>query len=138
MCCACRRWILKEPAYIPISFVAYQSDRAKELCPEIESFDPAGEIVVMADNGAIYRGGKGWIMCLYALKNYREWALRMAQPALLPMAKKLCHVISKNRHTLSKLFRDHTDTELREELERLKAELCTTADCKITPKKLTH
>lgn len=130
MCCACRKWILKEPAYLPIRFVAYQSNRARELFPDIDSFDPAGEIIVLADTGAVYRGGKGWIMCLYALRNYREWALRMAQPALLPLAKKLCHLVSKNRHSLSVLFRDRNLREIQQNLETVKTDLCTNGTCK--------
>ena len=118
MCLACRRWIEKEPKYLAIDFVAYQSKRARTLCPELERFDPAGEIVVMADDGGIYRGGKGWIMCLDALKNYREWSLRLAQPGLLPVAKRVCHLVSTNRLTLSRFFRNGDLEEIKWELRR--------------------
>ena len=135
MCCACKRWIQNEPAYIPISFVSYQSEKAHRIFPDIDSYNPAGEILVMADDGALYRGGKGWIMCLYALVEYREWAMRLAQPALLPMAKKVCHAVSNNRHALSKLFRDRGDADLGHEPEGLKANLCTDGNCKIADRK---
>ena len=129
MCIACRRWIEKEPKYLAVDFVSYQSKRAREICPDLDRFDPAGEIVVMADDGGIYRGGKAWIMCLYALKGYREWALRLAQPSLLPVAKKLCHLISTNRLTLSKFLRNRGLEDLKRELAATPPPIPTGANC---------
>ena len=129
LCRACRRWIEREPKYFPIEFIAYQSNRAREVCPDLDAYDPAGEIVVLADTGAIYRGGKAWIMCLYALRNYREWALRLAQPGLLPMAKKFCHIISDNRRRLSILLPNRSEAEVRRELEALSTGLCASGIC---------
>ena len=45
------------------------------------------ELVVVDDSGGVYRNGSAWIMCLYALREYREWSLRLATPALFPLAR---------------------------------------------------
>ena len=45
-------------------------------------------------------------MCLWALENYRKHAQRLAHPALLPLAKAVCELLSRNRFLLSDaLFR---------------------------------
>ena len=36
----------------------------------------------MSDQGAVYRNGSAWIMCLFALEAYRDWANRLAHPLL--------------------------------------------------------
>ena len=105
LCAACRAWLSAQPQWEPLRFVAYQSAEARQLCPRLEEFDPAREIVVMADGGQIYTGGAAWVMCLWALPAYREWAIRLAHPRLLPLAKKFCHLVSENRLRLSQLLR---------------------------------
>ncbi len=104
MCRAARKWIEGQPKYVNIEFTAYQSPEAESICPGIGKLRPDREIVVMADNGAVYQGGTAWIMCLWALGARREMSMRLASPMLLPLAKKICHLVSRNRLKLSKLF----------------------------------
>ena len=42
-----------------------------------------------------------WTICLWALENYREHAQRLAHPVLLPLAKAICELLSRNRFFLS-------------------------------------
>ena len=105
LCARCREWVEGQPAYVTLIFVSFRSERARELCPEIELYEPDREIVVMADNGDIYQGGAAWVMCLWATRTYRVWAMRLASPALLPLAKKICHRISQKRLAISKFFK---------------------------------
>lgn len=110
LCAATRRWLEKQPKYIELRFLAYQSEEARITCPSLDTFDPGKEIVVMSDAGEIYQGGRAWIMCLYALRNYREWSQRLADPALLPLAGKFCRLVSRNRLALSHVFPKHPET----------------------------
>jgi hypothetical protein len=41
-------------------------------------------------------------MCLYALEEYRDWALRLASPLLLPLARQAFDTLSKNRRAISR------------------------------------
>jgi hypothetical protein len=41
-------------------------------------------------------------MCLYALRDYREWSQRLAHPALLPWARRVCELLSENRLQMSR------------------------------------
>jgi hypothetical protein len=59
---------MKQPALVPLSFVALQSDEAKLRFPGIETLRPNEQLLVISDDGAVYRGAHAWIMCLWALR----------------------------------------------------------------------
>ena len=132
LCRACRSWLEAQPKYFPVEFIAYQSRRAREVCPRLAELNPESEIVVMADNGQIYQGGSAWIMCLYALRRYRELSFKLAHPMLLPLAKKMCHVISKRRRTLSKLLPGASREQIARELIDAEGQgSCASGSCEI-------
>ena len=56
----------------------------------------------MDDEGGVYRNDDAWIMTLYALEQYRPWALRLASPALRPMARAAFEWLSLNRRSISR------------------------------------
>jgi hypothetical protein len=86
--------------------MAFQSDEAQRRFPGIDALKPDEQLLVISDEGAVYRGANAWIMSLWALENYREHAQRLAHPALLPLAKLVCELLSRNRFFLSDaLFR---------------------------------
>jgi predicted DCC family thiol-disulfide oxidoreductase YuxK len=106
LCVRCRNWLTKQPAFVPLSFVALQSDEAQRRFPGIEALKPNEQLLVISNDGSVYRGAYAWIMCLWALQNYREHAQRMAHPILLPFARIVCELLSRNRFFLSDaLFR---------------------------------
>ncbi|MCE0483615.1 MAG: DUF393 domain-containing protein [Methylacidiphilales bacterium] len=101
LCRRCREWLAAQPAYLELVFYPFQSEAARKFCPKLETLHPEERLVVLSDKGGIYAGERAWLMCLYALRNYREWAGRLAAPALRPLAQRLCILISHNRFTLS-------------------------------------
>ncbi len=106
LCVRCRNWLMKQAAFVPLVFIALQSDEARQRFPEIEKLRPNEQLLVISDDGSVYRGACAWIMCLWALQNYRKHALRLAHPILLPCAKIVCELLSRNRSFLSDaLFR---------------------------------
>ena len=40
LCRACRRWLQAQDKYFPVEFLAYQSRRARELCPQLSELNP--------------------------------------------------------------------------------------------------
>jgi len=131
LCAKCRGWLESQPLYVNLVFLPYQSYKAKKLCPEIDFYEPDKETVVMADNGDIYQGGAAWIMCLWATRTHREWGMRLASPALLPLAKKVCHLISGKRLTLSKLFGKVGDEEFAITVKEETLEPCDSGSCRV-------
>jgi predicted DCC family thiol-disulfide oxidoreductase YuxK len=101
LCRRCREWLASQPAYLELQFHPFQSEAARRLCPELPRFQPSERLIVLADNGAVYAGESAWLMCLYALRDYRRWSLRLASPALRPLAQRICVLVSHNRIKLS-------------------------------------
>ena len=105
-CGLCRRvqaWMVLQPAYFEIVFVPVNSDEARSLYPELNHSLTLTDLTVITDEGAVYFGPKAWIMCLWALRNYHAWSLRLSTPELLPTAKRVISMISENRYKLEGL-----------------------------------
>ncbi len=109
-CRRCRIWLGRQPSYLPLVFLPFQSPEAECRFPGLKDLHPEKEIVVISDDGAVWQGGAAWVTCLWALREYREWSLRLAHPALLPLARKICIAVSANRYALSKWLR-HDDRD---------------------------
>ncbi|MDP0489806.1 MAG: DCC1-like thiol-disulfide oxidoreductase family protein [Verrucomicrobiota bacterium JB023] len=129
MCCTFHEWINAQPRAYPIRFVPYQSDEAERIFPGIGQLDPAREMVVRTDTGAIHRGAEAWVFCLYSCANYRELAHRLAAPRLLPLAKKACNLLAANRHGLSKIFFRKKDREVAANLHQMPQATCESDLC---------
>jgi predicted DCC family thiol-disulfide oxidoreductase YuxK len=113
LCSRFRRWMLDQPAYVRLDFMPYDSEQARKRCPELSKLRADQEIVVMGDDGSLWQGAAAWVTCLWALREYREWSLRLATPGMLGLARKVVHWISSNRISLSHLLRLRGDDALR-------------------------
>src|SRR5260370_3746154 len=103
-CGLCRRlasWLATEPALIPLLPLAAQSAEAARLFP---GHAPGAELAVVSDQGAVWLGDHAWIMCLYALRNYRDWARKLSHPLLLPLAPHAYPALSTHPSTLSRFM----------------------------------
>ncbi|MEO6036619.1 MAG: DCC1-like thiol-disulfide oxidoreductase family protein [Verrucomicrobiota bacterium] len=123
-CRRCRHWMEGQPSFLEIVFIAAGSAEAQCRFPGIEKFGTRNELTVISDGGAVYQGGSAFIMCLYALVDFREWSLRLARPSLLPFARQAFEIISNNRAGFSKWFRASTDEEMSRALEKTPPPLC--------------
>ena len=114
LCVRCRNWLVKQSAFVPLVFIALQSNEAKQRFPGLDALKPNEQLLVISNGGAVYRGACAWIMCLWALRNYREHAERLAHPTLVPFARSVCELLSRNRFFLSNvLFRQDAETAAR-------------------------
>ena len=66
----------------------------------------------MGDDGSLWQGAAAWVTCLWALREYREWSLRLASPGMQQIARRVVHWISSNRISLSHLMRLRSDDAL--------------------------
>ena len=110
-CISCRHWLEEQPKLLDLDFVAARSPEAARRFPDLE---PGNEedLVVVSDEGGIYRGARAFIMCLYALEEYREWSLRLSRPGLLPLARRAFELVSRNRKGLSGFLRLAADEKV--------------------------
>ena len=111
-CRRCRNWLEAQPAFLELNFIPARSAEARCRFPGIEAYEAANELMVISDEGAVYQGPNAFIMCLYALVDFREWSVRLSRPALLPFARQMFEIISNNRAGFSKWLRATTDDEM--------------------------
>jgi len=97
LCCRARYWLVAQPKYVPLEFIGAGTDRAQQRFPELDPQDTLDNLVVVDSAGAVYRGPKAWLICLWALRRYRSWALTIGSPALLPSARRFIDWVSRHR-----------------------------------------
>ena len=104
MCCTFQEWVMRLKRSFGVEFVAYQSARAEEIFPGVGELDPDRDMIVRTNEGEIFRGAEGWVLCMLSCGSYEKWANRLASPGLLPVAKKTCNLIAANRLGISKIL----------------------------------
>ena len=116
LCSAIRGWMLDQRASYEIEIVAAGTERAHRMFPTVDT--SGEELVVVTDEGAVYRGDGAFIICLYALDAYRAWSYRLASPVLRPLARRAFEMLSKNRKKISDLLALASDEVIARELDR--------------------
>jgi len=119
MCCTFIEWLnaQEKNGGCEVVCLDYRGDGAREVFPDLAEFHPEKEMVVRVNGVEVYQGGEGWVCCLWSCAKYKEVAERVNGSVLLPMAKKMCHLISRNRFAVSKLFFRKKHAEIAREIE---------------------
>jgi len=106
LCLRCRHWLAQQPKYLTMRFVAQGTADAGRRFPKLNVGDPGSveDLIVVTDDGKVYRNTRAWIMCFYALREYRPLAFRLSHPALMPLARRAYQAIANNRMWLSRWF----------------------------------
>lgn len=103
LCQRARAWLERQPKYVPLEFVPAGSEEARRRFPGLDSKKTLADLTVVGPAGEVYVGAKGWVMCLWALKNYRSAALRLSSPEMMPVARRLIAWVSRNRFRIGAL-----------------------------------
>src|SRR3954447_21437963 len=127
LCRLARQWLDRQEKLVELEFLAAGSYAATLRFPRFADTDRPEDLIVVSDEGGVYRGGHAWIMCLYALEDYREWAERLSSPALLPMARQGFALLSKQRGAISRWLGLASEHEIIEALGRVQAPACEIA-----------
>ncbi|HMZ82505.1 MAG TPA: DCC1-like thiol-disulfide oxidoreductase family protein [Acidobacteriota bacterium] len=98
LCTSIRTWLEKQPKYIEMLFVPAASEFARRRFPDLNHRATLQDLTVVSDKGDVYYGAKGWLMCLWALREYRHWSLKLSAPEYLPTVRRFVSMISRNRH----------------------------------------
>jgi predicted DCC family thiol-disulfide oxidoreductase YuxK len=123
-CVKCRWWLVNQPKFVAMDFLPAGGPEAARRFPELAGEDTAEELTVVDDEGGVYRGTRAWILCLWALRDYREWSLRLATPGLLPFARGAFALVSASRKKLSSWLRLATEAEIARELRTSEPPRC--------------
>jgi predicted DCC family thiol-disulfide oxidoreductase YuxK len=114
LCTWAKDWILRQPSLVRLRFVAAGSSEARAAYPQL----PPGELAVVADTGEVWLGNRAWIVCLWALRAYRDLAFRLTSPGLLRFAQEAFSAVSRNRLALARLLKLRSERELEEVLRK--------------------
>ncbi len=127
LCSWARRWLAQQPAHLQLVFIPAGSALAARLFPGLERpGESVEELVVVSDEGGVYHEGNAWIMCLFALEEYRDWANRLAHPLLRPLARQAFTLLSGQRSRISRWLKLASEREIAEALSRVSAPACAT------------
>jgi predicted DCC family thiol-disulfide oxidoreductase YuxK len=97
LCARFKAWLAAQPSYLELEFVAAGSEEARRRFPALDHAGTLKELTVVSDTGDVYVDAGAWVICLWALPEYRAWALRLGSPDLLPLARRAVLWISQNR-----------------------------------------
>ncbi len=128
LCARFRQWLTQQPKFVPLVFIPLQDATLEERFPGVRAQHPEREILVIDERGQFYRGPQAWVMCLWALKRYRELSLRLAAPELLPVVQKVCTLVSSHRLRLSQVLGLH-DQQLVQRVSSVVGPSCDSQQC---------
>ena len=103
LCIRCRHWLETQPTYVDVTFLAAGSPEARADLAALQPWLGA-ELVVVSDRGEVWLGAAGFLVCLWATRDYREWSYRLSGPALAPLAERFFHMVSSRRSAISQLL----------------------------------
>jgi predicted DCC family thiol-disulfide oxidoreductase YuxK len=90
--------------WVTLEFLPAGSAEAVRRYPSLAPAGRPEELIVVGDDGSVYREDAAYLMCLYALRDYREWSLRLADPARRPLARQAFTWLARHRATLSRFL----------------------------------
>jgi len=124
LCCRLKDWLRGERSWIGLEAIAAGSPTARKLFPQIEQIAGQNDLAVISDEGAVYLNDRAWVMVLYALEEYRDWAARLTHPLLMPLARQAYAALSRNRHILSRWLSSTNPEQIAAELRNVVLERC--------------
>ena len=122
LCTEVQDWLRKQPSHLDLQVLPSNSDEVRRRFPGL----PSGELAVVSDRGEVWLGDNAFIVCLWALRDYRGWAQRFASSLLRPMARQAFEAVSHNRRNLSKLLGLKSEVELKKQLSEVDIPPCPT------------
>jgi len=124
LCCRLRDWLMEQRSWIGLEAIPAGSPTARKMFPELEQIAGQNDLAVISDEGAVYLNDRAWIMVLYALEEYRDWAARLTHPLLMPLARQAYAALSRNRHALSRWLSSTEPEAIAAELRNVMLEPC--------------
>ena len=95
LCRQARRWLERQPKHVPMAFVP--AAEAPWRFPQLDAERVRSDVTVVSERGEIYYGAKAWLMCLWALRDYRSMSLSVSTPERMVLARRFVVWVSRNR-----------------------------------------
>jgi len=101
VCVRCQEFLAGQPAFVELELLASDSREARERYGDVPWLGE--ELVVASDAGEVWIGPAAFLLCLWALRAYREWSYRLSGDLLAPLAERFFVVLSSNRRRIARL-----------------------------------
>ena len=75
LCQRLKDWLLHHQSWLALKMLPAGSEQVRQMFPGLEQIASSDDLVVISDEGEVYLNDHAWIMCLYALDEYREWVI---------------------------------------------------------------
>lgn len=115
-CRRCRDWLASQPVLVEMELLGAGTAEARRRFPDAKL--RGSELVVIDDRGQRWTGPDAFVMCLWATARYRNWAYRVSQPGMAPMAEAFFRQLSKRRDTFSEWLQDEPACEACDDLDQ--------------------
>ncbi|MFI2759732.1 thiol-disulfide oxidoreductase DCC family protein [Streptomyces echinatus] len=99
LCTHLRDWLARQSQLVPLELLPAGSAAARARFPRLGHADTLDEVTVIGDAGQVYRGSRAWIVVLWALREHRPLAHRLAAPAGAKLARGALLAAAKWRET---------------------------------------
>jgi predicted DCC family thiol-disulfide oxidoreductase YuxK len=100
LCVRCRDFLARSDTFVPLELLACQSTEARRRYGAIPWLGE--ELVVVNERGDVWVGSSALLMCLWALRDYREWSYRLSGPLLAPPAERFFLAVSAERAKIAR------------------------------------
>ena len=102
LCVRCRDFLAQHVSYVPLELLSCQSEEARRRFAAVPWLGE--ELVVVSDDGEVWVGAAAFLVCLWALVDYREWSYALSGPELAPLAERFFHALSSRRAVVARFF----------------------------------
>lgn len=101
LCVRCRDWLSTQTAYVEMELLSGHGREARERFGAVPWLGE--DLVVVSDEGDVWVGAAAFLLCLWALVEWRPWSYRLSSPTLAPLAERFFHALSSNRRLIAAL-----------------------------------
>lgn len=102
LCVRCSDWMSKQRSLVPVRFVACRSDEARAQYGAIPWLGE--ELVVVSDGGDVWAGPAAFLVCLWALEDWREWSYTFSAGVFSPLVERFFRALSSRRRAIAALL----------------------------------
>lgn len=102
LCVRCRDFLAQSATYVPLELLSSQAPGARERFGDVPWLGE--ELVLVSDEGDVWIGPAAFLVCLWALRDWREWSYHMSGDAFAPLAERFFVALSSNRRSIAKVL----------------------------------
>src|SRR5262245_3404397 len=88
-CVRCKDWLARQPAFVELAFLPCRSPLALKRYGQVPWL--IRELVVVSDEGEVWAGPAAFLVCMWALRDWRERSYGLFARAAAALARRRHH-----------------------------------------------